>query len=255
MIFFIGLCFSATLKDVLVGEWRVARVEKPNDSVFTIEFHNAGESKLISTLWRDDVPMSKRFSLSETPLVAKMEIRFAQATSGKIFSDGKELCNFDMSTGRMSAKIGDMTISVEQNSNNFYVTVDQEKFIMTRAPVFASEESTHESSDNTKFYDATILERFGLEKYSTIIYLILAVISLQVVFSVVGSICRCLCCPKKTKKGKKKGDKKTGEKKKKRAKKVAKKDGEEINKPAEEEKEAPEAPVEEGKDGEKRKQE
>jgi hypothetical protein len=81
-------CLAASLRETLIGEWTVAAKSAPTESLYTVEFHESGrdDSILNSTIWRDNIPTSSKFSLSEDPLIAQLQFAFPSDTEVNVTS-------------------------------------------------------------------------------------------------------------------------------------------------------------------------
>jgi hypothetical protein len=136
-------CLSAALADLLDGEWTISSQSQPSSSLYTIAFHRSeprGKSLLNATLWRDDVPTSYKFRLSEEPLIAALQFSFSGSQQGTVislFPKAETLCSFAFagrgSELRAASMVDGIPITVTWKSRIFEITFgDFGSFLMTK---------------------------------------------------------------------------------------------------------------------------
>jgi hypothetical protein len=133
---------STDFRTLLEGEWTISAGA---NSLYAIAFHRAAASRSVlnATLWRNDVPPSASFKLTESPLLAQLQFSFSGARAGavaSIYPSSAPLCDFSF-TGRgaqlnASATINGSALTVSFESGEFSLTFgDYGAFQVRKAPL------------------------------------------------------------------------------------------------------------------------
>jgi hypothetical protein len=152
-VILLSLCLCIEFRDLLEGEWTLSSQLAPSHSLYTIAFHPAGpnlHNVLNSTLWRDDLPSSIEFNLTEDPLIAQFQFVFSTPRDGKvisIFPESETLCNFKFtsigSSLTTSTTIKGTPITVGFERQKFSITFgDSGPFEMKKVPKLSFSEPT-----------------------------------------------------------------------------------------------------------------
>jgi hypothetical protein len=204
-------CLAASLRETLIGEWTVAAKSAPTQSLYTVEFHASGrdDSILNSTIWRDDIPTSSKFSLSEDPLITQLQFAFPSDTEVSVTSvlpAPTPLAKLQIAKGpkfQTQATINNSQFAISYQNGGFVISIgESEPLEMTKIVHYAWRSVSAPGAQGQGNEPLSRLAEwinwvigFDFSKHGQTLLIGGGIVAFYVLCYFVLDACRSICCP------------------------------------------------------------